>query len=323
MQKFVLGADGGGTKLDMVLVSHEGRMTGRVIGGSSNYQVIGGQKLKQEIMQTAVTLMADNLVDPEQISTMYLGLAGAGREDCQNEIRELFEDTHFSGKVSVNSDAVAALAGAFGNRPGIILIAGTGSICFGMKEDGSVIRSGGWGYLLGDEGSSYYIGNHAIIAALKDLDGRGEPTKLRQLTKDRYELDSIDQIIPLIYQNKIERSVIADLAPVVFKAADEGDPVAQKIIKQTGRELGKLAKAVSGKIDFEDGKVRIALIGGIFSKRDILIDEIRKELSGDSREIQITDPEFKPSIGAAILALEKSGITISERLLKNLRDAEL
>ncbi|MBN2417318.1 hypothetical protein JXO52_15890 [bacterium] len=319
METYVIGADGGGTKLEMVLVSHDGRIKGRVVGGSANYQVIGGEKLKREILQTAAALLKENGAVPGQVSCMVLGLAGAGREDCRRDILSLFSDTDFSGKTAVDSDAMAALAGASGKKPGIILISGTGSICFGMKEDGTVIRSGGWGYLLGDEGSGYYIGNTAVIASLKDHDGRGEHTILKRIIEKRFDIDSIDKIIPLIYQNKIERSEIADLAPLVFEAAENKDHIALEIINRTGRELGKLAKAVSDQIDFPDGLVKIALIGGVFSKREMLLAEMRKAMSGDQRKILFSDPEFKPAVGSAFLALEKSGITLDEQILAHIR----
>lgn len=214
---------------------------------------------------------------------------------------------------------MVALAGAFGTNPGIIIIAGTGAICFGKNSEGKLVRSGGWGYLLGDEGSGYFIGREAIIAALKDLDGRGEKTKLRSKLEKHFKLSSIDQIIPHIYQNRIDRVAIADLAPIVFEQASQGDAIAEEIIRRTGKELGSLAKSVAQHLNFESDEIKVALIGSIFKQKDMLINEISKELYEISWNVEISDPMFAPQYGAALLALQKSGAEINEMLLKNLQ----
>jgi N-acetylglucosamine kinase-like BadF-type ATPase len=275
--------------------------------------------LKQEIISLVEKLLQKTNVPVNKVMHIYLGLAGAGRKSDQKTIKELFDDTEFKTKISVNSDAIIALAGAFGNRPGIILIAGTGTICFGKNSKGDIIRSGGWGYLLGDEGSGYYIGREAILAALKDFDGRGEGTTLRKILMSKFGLESMDQIIPLIYQNKLDRIKIADLAPIVFEEAKKVDTVALQIIKQAGNEIGKLAKAVALRLGFSDENIKIALIGSIFKQKEMLVNEISKELFEISWNIELTAPEFDPALGAAILALEASGIFVDDIFLDNLK----
>jgi N-acetylglucosamine kinase-like BadF-type ATPase len=318
MNQYVVGVDGGGTKTDAVLMDISGNLIGMATGGSSNYQAVGGAKLKQEILGCLAMLCHSTNVTASRIGHVFLGLAGAGREKDQREIADLFNDTDYAGKVTVNSDAMVALAGAFGTGPGIIIISGTGSICFGKNREGKVLRSGGWGYLLGDEGGGYFIGREGLIAALKDFDGRGEKTKLRPRLEQHFQLQSIDQIIPLIYQNKIDRVAIADLTPIVFELAREGDSVADEIIHLAGRELGKLAKAVAQRLNFGSDEIHIALIGSVFKQKDLLVGEIAKELYDLSWNVQIGDPRLGPKFGAALLALQKIGVTIDERILKNL-----
>ena len=186
MIKYVIGVDGGGTKTEAVLVDTMGNVLSRVRGGSSNFQALGPDKLKEVLSSLLHEILRKATVPVSNVSKIYLGLAGAGRESDQQEIRQIFSDTEFKGLIEVNSDAIIALAGAFSNQPGIILIAGTGAICFGKNSQGDIIRSGGWGYLLGDEGGGYYIGKRAIIASLKDFDGRGEKTSLKSVIEKKF-----------------------------------------------------------------------------------------------------------------------------------------
>ncbi|MBN1154820.1 hypothetical protein JXB12_07855 [candidate division KSB1 bacterium] len=318
MGKYVIGVDGGGTKTEAVLVDSTGKVISRVRGGSSNYQALGPVKLKEVLISIINELYQNAMVPVANLQKIYLGLAGAGRLSDQQEIKAIFADTEFKNLITVNSDAIIALAGAFNNQPGIILIAGTGAICFGKNSQGEIVRSGGWGYLLGDEGGGYYIGKRAIIAALKDFDGRGEATQLRNIIEKKFQLDSIDLIIPLIYKNMIDRVAIADLAPIVFEQAKGNDNISKQIIKDVGIELGCLAKAVAKRLDFSDEKIKIALIGSIFKQRDMLVNEISKELFEVSWDIQIMDPNFDPAIGAAILALGEIGVELNETRLENL-----
>lgn len=319
MERYVIGIDGGGTKTEAVLVDFMGNVIGCTRGGSTNYQAVRREQVKHELKTLVQKLLKRFNISPNRVKRMFLGLAGAGRKSDREAIKRLFNDTDFKDRITVDSDAVVALAGAFGNRPGIILIAGTGAICFGKNAKGNVVRSGGWGYLLGDEGSGYYIGRRALIAALKDFDGRGEKTSLRNTCELKYKLNSIDEIIPLIYQNKLDRIAIANLAPQVFEQAKKGDSVAQQIIKQTGKELGKLAKAVAINLHFGDEKISVALIGSIFKHREMLVNEISKQLYEISWDIEITDPYYSPSIGAAVLALEQSGVFIDDNILEKLK----
>lgn len=318
MTHYVIGVDGGGTKTELVLIDLSGNVVGKERVGSTNYQAIGAEKLRDELLEGFSALTNATNVAIDRIDHIFLGLAGAGREKDQEEIKALFDDTVFSSKITVNSDAIIALAGAFGTTEGIIIIAGTGSICFGSNDEGKIVRSGGWGYLLGDEGSGYYIGREAIMASLKDLDGRGEKTKLKEKLVERFDIDRIDKIIPLIYQNKIDRVEIANIAPLVFELANQGDLVSNEIIRKTGLEMGLLAKAVANQLGLSGEEIQLALIGSIFKQKDLLINSISKELYEISWNVTIMEPRFQPSYGAALLALKECDVKIDESLLSNL-----
>ncbi len=318
MTHYVIGVDGGGTKTELALIDLEGNLVGMERVGSTNYQAVGGEKLRDELLEGFSALANGTNVDIDRIDHIFLGLAGAGRQQDQEEIKALFDDTVFAGKITVDSDAIVALAGAFGTKPGIILIAGTGAICFGSNQDGKVVRSGGWGYLLGDEGSGYYFGREAIMAALKDFDGRGEKTDLKEKLKQHFELDSIDKIIPLIYQNKIDRVAVANIAPLVFELAKGGDLISEEIVRKAGIEMGLLTKSVANQLAFSGEEINVALIGSIFKQRDMLVNQISKELFEISWNVTIVEPRFQPTFGSALMGLKKQNVQIDEDLLFNL-----
>jgi len=318
MTHYVIGVDGGGSKTELALIDLEGNLVGMEKVGSTNYQAVGGEQLRDELLEGFSALANVTNVDIDRVNHIFLGLAGAGRQKDQEEIKALFDDTVFAGKMTVDSDAIVALAGAFGTNPGIILIAGTGAICFGSNQDGKIVRSGGWGYLLGDEGSGYYIGREAVVASLKDFDGRGEKTSLKENLMQRFELDSIDKIIPLIYQNEIDRVAIANIAPLVFELAKQGDLISEDIIRKTGHEMGLLAKSVANQLGFSGDEINVALVGSIFKQKDMLVSQISKELFELSWNVTMVDPRFQPAFGAALLGLKKQNVNIDETLLSNL-----
>ena len=323
MERYILGIDGGGTETVGVLVKESGIIVGQGRVGPTNYQVVGGEKVKSEIHILFQMLGLSQPNPSSPVKQMYMGLAGAGRPSDRNEIKQLFSDISFIENVAVDSDAMIALAGAFGGEPGIIIIAGTGSICFGKNDHGEVFRSGGWGYLLGDEGSGFFIGQQAVMAALKDLDGRGEKTALRNAIEKHFNLSQIDQIIPKIYKQEIDRAGISRLAPLVFETAQENDPVAADIIRVAGIEQGKMAKAVAEKMALLNKRIRVALIGGVFNQREILENEIAKELYELSWDVEIIEPLYSPVIGAAISALKEIGIDINQKVLDNLKKSSI
>jgi N-acetylglucosamine kinase-like BadF-type ATPase len=318
MSRYVLGLDGGGTKTVAVLVEDTGKILARAQGESSNFQVIGGEKLGQVIRDLATESLLQAGLQEGALHHLYAGLAGAGRPADREAIHRVITEQKVAAAVTVDTDASAALAGAFAGGPGIIVISGTGAICFGKSSANVVYRCGGWGYLLGDEGSGYYIGQQAIIAALKDLDGRGQTTSLRRVIESKYDLASIDLIISQIYSGKIDRTEIAGLTPAVFAEYEKGDQVSRNIIEMAGLEIGKIVAAVSGKMGLQGQAAEVALIGSVFKQRHILVPFMEKEALNVVKKVDFIDPRFEPAIGSAVLAFLKENIVISEAVLDNL-----
>ena len=312
MKKYVIGLDGGGTSTKGVLLDEKGQVCADSIGPSSNIQAIGDQELTKAFEQVILDLIAKAGIEKNKVSYLYAGLAGAGRPADRERISACLSSLDLVKDFTIDTDAMAALAGAFNGKAGIILISGTGAICFGKDENDNVVRCGGWGFLLGDEGSGFYFGQQAIIAALKDLDGRGEKTILGDKIKEFFGLEKIELIISPIYSNEIDRTKIASLAPIVFEEAAKNDKVAAEIVETAGKELGKVVAGVSKNLGMTGKSVSVALIGSVFNQRDTLIPLMSVEATKVVSQVTFIDPQNEPAVGAAILGLKKIGISPDE-----------
>ncbi len=318
MPDVVVGVDGGGTSTNVAVVALDGRVLARAQGGTSNYQVIGAEKLAQVLRETIETALREAGADVAEVRHLVVALAGVGRPADREAVSKIVTGLGLSQHATVDSDAAAALAGAFAGGEGIIVISGTGTICFGKGADGRVERSGGWGYLLGDEGSGYWIGQQALIAALKDLDGRGPRTALRTALEKHLGVERIDRVIPRVYQGDLDRAGVAALAPLVFQIAAEGDPVAQSIVDRAGEELGRLAAAVAKRLTWSSEKVKIAPIGSVFKQRAVLEPGMKRVLEEAKVAHEIVDPMLDPALGAAVIGLQREGIAVEGTVLANL-----
>jgi N-acetylglucosamine kinase-like BadF-type ATPase len=190
-------------------------------------------------------------------------------------------------------------------------MAGTGSIAFGQDGQGNRARAGGYGPLLGDEGSGYDIGRKALIAALRAEDGRSPATVLTDRFKQRFMLDRMPEVINLVYGNPapMQRPEIAGLAPLVVEAARDGDAMAREILRIAGRELGLLAAAVLQKLNFdEEQPVPVAGTGGVFAAGNILGLPMQQVVRNVCPQAQMCQPKHTAAYGAVLLALQSLGI---------------
>lgn len=306
---YVIGVDGGGTKTTAILGSKKGELLAKREAGPSNYQVIGRENFKKLIISLIDNLIKDSHIKKSEISKISLGLAGVGRENEKREVRIILKNAGFDS--IVENDAVIALVGALGGKLGVVIIAGTGSIALGKNENNEIARAGGWGYILGDEGSGFYIGKNALIYALKEYDRRGEKTILTEMIKQNLKISNTEEVVPMVYSGKLTRAGISDLAKLVFKAAKRGDKIANIILSKAGKELGLLAYAVIKRLKFKNKNIDIGLVGGIFKEKEYLLEPIKSVIPYN---INFKEPRFPPVVGALLMGLE----TINEDILGRL-----
>jgi N-acetylglucosamine kinase-like BadF-type ATPase len=205
-----------------------------------------------------------------------------------------------AARVAASSDYEIALVGAFGERRGAVVLAGTGSLAFGINETGESRLAGGWGYLLGDEGSGYWLGAQALRAATRAADGRGRDTTLLKTILDTLKLAKPLDIIPWLYQHDPPRArEVAQLAPLVLECAQAGDAVAREIIQAGAFELALATRSVIRQLHLDGHK--IAFTGSLLTQSNPLSLMLCEMLGLES----IPQPRYAPVVGAAILALNR------------------
>ncbi len=240
-------------------------------------------------------------LNEEQVSfaAACLGFSG-GAKDKEGYSRELIR----SAKYRITHDAEIALAGATGGEPGIIVIAGTGSMAFGMNEDDRTARAGGWGYVFGDEGGAFDLTRRALRAALQFEEGWGPETRLLASLLKRTGATSANQLLHRFYAD-VPRKDIAALAPLVSEAAEQKDAVAVQILETAAARLAWYVEGVYRNLFGECDIVPVAFVGGVFRSRMIL-QEFRSRI-GKSIECPVIPPRLSPAAGAVLEALRMDG----------------
>ena len=245
---YIAGIDAGGSKTECIIWDTDRQeIVAQSKTGPANYQVVGLDRAVGEIKQ-ALKLALDS-VGLQSISLVGLGIAGAGREKDINRLNSKLSNISWINNFYITDDGRAALLGATGGRSGIILIAGTGSIAYGLRKDGGFIRSGGWGPILGDEGSGFWLGLRALKLIIRASEGRGQETSLSDIVKEKLEIDNLSQLVPFIHKGKLPRKKIAALVPSIIKEAENNDQVAKNLVKTGVKELLLLVKSIKAGLD--------------------------------------------------------------------------
>jgi N-acetylmuramic acid 6-phosphate etherase len=261
-----LGIDGGGTHTVALLAKASGDIVARGTAGPSNRQAVGTERALAALDDAVSAAFHAAGLPRGPATSACLGLAGADRPDDQAVLRVWAERVQLAARVEVTSDAAILLAAGTPHGWGLVLIAGTGSIAFGRTADGRRARAGGWGHLLGDEGSAYALALHALQAIVRTADGRGPATRLTERFLSHWGLTQPQDLIAAVYRSGRDRANFAALAPLVIETA-ENDPVAAEIVEQGARELAQAGAAVTHHLEW-DGPIPIALAGGLLLGND-------------------------------------------------------
>jgi N-acetylglucosamine kinase-like BadF-type ATPase len=308
--------DGGGTATRAVIVSLDGIVASGGRAGPSNPITVGAERALASITK-AVDEAAD-AAGVHRFLASRLGVAGTDRSRLRQELLACLPVSY--GDTAITSDAATALAGATGLRPGVVVIAGTGSIAYGENEAGEHARAGGWGWRLGDEGSGYTIGVNAIMAALSAHDGRGPATSLKEKILGRLGLGSMEEIVDWIYSPGREPRDVAYLVPVVREAEAEGDEAARLVMAGAGAELGLVAGAVIRGLGLT-GEFPVSLNGGVFKQPSVYIMAFEEAVRREAPDCALIRPKMPPVLGAALLALRVAGARVDEGLLARMEES--
>lgn len=296
---YVLGVDGGGSTVRAAVFDSDLAILSHFVGATVNPSLIGRDEAEARIQAALRAAIGGAGLDAGAIAAVGLGIAGAAALHSADWLRQVVAGVLPEAKVAPSSDYEIALVGAHGERYGALALAGTGSLAYGVNRAGESWLAGAWGYLLGDEGSGYWLGAQALRAAVRMSDGRGPATALLEKTLAALGLASAPDLTLWLYQNQPPRARdVAALAPLVLACADEGDRIARELVSEGARELAIALRAVVRRLSLDAEK--IAFTGSLLTQPNALSLRLCDLLGLDA----IPQPRYDALTGAAILALQ-------------------
>jgi N-acetylmuramic acid 6-phosphate etherase len=276
---------------------------GRGIGGPVNPQAVGFPAALENLNAAVSAAFAEAYLPRAPVESAVLAAAGSDREANRAAFMQWAHDSRLAKRFLVVHDALPVLMAGCPAGWGIALISGTGSLAFGRAPDGRAARSGGWGYLIGDEGSAYAVALAGLRAAAQAADGRAPSTQLLDAFLERFRLARAEELIPAVYAIQNDRAALAALAKIVHQTAAGGDAAAQNILDRAARDLAQMVAAVARRLDFAPSSFPLALTGGMLLDSADLRDGLRAALldAGYGEITPVSVPE--PVRGALQLAL--------------------
>jgi Predicted N-acetylglucosamine kinase len=300
LARYYLGLDGGQSSTTILVADETGRVLGRGQGGPCNHvsSDIARAKFFLAVGDALREACERANLNPANVAfeSVCLGFSG-GAADKDAYSREFLR----SKRYKITHDAEIALSGATGGEPGIIIIAGTGSMAFGRNASGTTARGGGWGYVFGDEGGGFDITRRALRAALRFEEGWGPGTALHRMLLDETGAPNANSLMHRFYTAEFSRPQIAALSKVVNRAAESGDEVATGILRAAAAELMIYVDGVSRQLFTTVQHPPIAYIGGVF-RSEIVRSEFGR-LARERTGSEPAPPRFGPAAGALLEAL--------------------
>jgi N-acetylglucosamine kinase-like BadF-type ATPase len=298
----VIGIDAGGTKTVCLLADEQGQILSRGRGEGANLQAAGELQVEKILHQ----VMDEALGDRAAPAAICLGIAGVDRPNDAAIVRGIMRRIGFNSRVLIVNDALIALETGAPGQPGVVIISGTGSIAYGRNAAGEAARSGGWGYVLGDEGSGYWIGRAALRAVLRAADRRGPETMLTRMLLDHFNVSQPQLLLHEVYHPQLKPAAIGALAERVHAAFLQDDPASVGILRGAADELEASALSVARRLGLMADAFSFILSGGIFRAVPWLGQELSRRLplaAPRSRAIML---QREPAEGAVTLALQEA-----------------
>ena len=304
----VIGIDTGGTKTVCLLADEHGAIVSEGRGPGANLHAAGElavEKVLHEVMEEAIgdRMIGDRPIVP---AAVCLGIAGVDREDEERTVRAIMRRIGYKSRVLVVNDALIALVAGASDNPGIVIIAGTGAIVYGRNAGGEAARAGGWGHMIGDEGSGYWIGREALAAVMRGADGRGPETRLTADILAHFNVDDVSRLPRIVYDRDVPRMSVAALGPIVQRVAGNGDAVAMRILERAADELVLAARSVTSQLEMRGDAFTFYLAGGVFRVVPWLGEELARRLAEVAPRCQVQVLQQEPAVGAVWLALAEA-----------------
>ncbi|TFD99813.1 N-acetylglucosamine kinase [Jeotgalibacillus salarius] len=318
---YIIGMDGGGTKTSYAVsrIDHVSILGTELEGPGTNPQMIGFQQMAERIAIKLEELLESHRIEKHQVKAICGGYAGVGRANDADTAHDalkkklILRGFHKNVSVLIKSDLQIALKGAIPpeHQQGMLIISGTGSNSAGLLKDGSMVKSGGWGHLLGDEGSGYAIAAAGLQAVVRAYDRRGPATVLNEYILKALGLTNETQLVTYMYQEQRDKSEIAVLAKVVTEAADSGDAVAESIIKKAATDLADHVHSLHLQSGEYNEQTIVTTTGSIFkyatSVRTAFIRELKE------RKLGIWTPAHGTPVEGALKEAAESAKSLEKR----------
>ncbi|MEQ8673105.1 MAG: BadF/BadG/BcrA/BcrD ATPase family protein [Aggregatilineales bacterium] len=296
--RYIMGIDGGGSTVRVAIFTPQLDLIAESTGSTANPNTVGHETAAYNIQNTIMGTLERAKLTHNQVACVGIGVGGAAPEREGNWLNNLIEEIMPVTIIAISSDYEIALTGAHGEHRGILVLCGTGSLAYGVNSTGETALVGGWGWLLGDEGSGYWIGLQALNAVIRATEKRAQQTTLTNAIFSHLKLTERQEIIKWAYAKSRTRDV-ATLAPLVLEHATDGDTVAMQIVEKAARELALQCRAVMQQLAME--ALPIAFAGSLLTHNNplslLLCDLLKIEI--------ILQPKYVPVVGAAIIALNK------------------
>ncbi|MGQ9542248.1 MAG: N-acetylglucosamine kinase [Armatimonadota bacterium] len=317
LQTLVIGIDGGQSTTRALIADTEGNLLGLGVGGAANHihEPGGPERLRQSLRDALESVLRSaSLPSDARFAVALCGMTGGGdlvEQICRQELP--------AERVVVTHDTHTALYCITQGAPGAVVIAGTGSVAYGMNNLGETAAVGGWGYLMGDEGSAYWIALRAINMCTRAEDGRMPSTWLKRAILMHFNIGSLGELHHLIYSGQLSRAEIASVSRAVSDAAELGERVAIRILGSAGRELGLMAVAVLRKLGMQYQRANVGIVGGVANAAKPLHDAFRERIYR-STLAEVVTPRFPMVVSAVCMALEQAGIPVGETIWQKLEE---
>lgn len=300
--KYYIGIDGGGTKTRCVLTDDLLKVLQTEESSATNPLAVGFEKSAECLFSLVVSITEKEKINFKAIESLGIGLAGVGRVENKERLQKIITEKFSSKrrelqKIKIFTDAEIALEGAFNGKTGSILIAGTGSITYGKDENGKIFRVGGFGKIIGDEGSGYAIGRKGLTVIAKYFDGRGKETSLVKKISEQFGIQDSNQLINKIHTENFD---IAAAAKLVIDCADEGDDICINILDQESDELLFHISALMKKMNVNH--LDLCLSGSLLTNTNYYSKLLEAKIRRSFHQINIKQAAYPPEIGAILLA---------------------
>jgi glucosamine kinase len=295
------GIDGGGSKT-ACLIGDESSLLGSSVAGPSNLVRVGEPRARDAIHTAIRQACALAKVAPSEISRTCIGIAGGARAETAGLVQKILSEL-VSGEVEVVGDMVIAAEAAMGGEPGVVVVAGTGSIAYGRNAAGHTARAGGWGFAISDEGSAHWIGRAVVAGVMRAYDENQGPALLEDLMK-AWQVNTREQMI--LSANASPPPDFAGLLPTIIAAANSKDAIAQDVLAQAGAELAALGKIVIARLFPQEQDVPVAMSGGVFRNAAVVRRIFYNNLRLKHPNVILRENVVDPVKGA--LALARKGV---------------